>query len=241
MTWTPTSSSAARSKARTARARRQRDRPRWQQTILDYIRPSGSAPAFSWILIGVVVVLWLASIFTADGVFRLLAVDPSTAWQPWRYVTAAVAYPTSAVLSVLLGLVFFALFAPSFEAQVGRRVFLWVFTASSVAAMALAVLAGAPAYGISAGFFGVLGAYLVKVWAIPQARIQLLIIVGINLLITLLFSGSFVAIVVGVLAGAGVMILLTRHEPPRARPAYAIVVGGAAVLIVLAIVRWAVA
>jgi membrane associated rhomboid family serine protease len=105
------------------------------------------------------------------------------------------------------------------------------------------VLAGSAAFGLSGVLFGMFGAYLIFVWSYPPARMQALIIIGINLLISIAFGGfTLPQIVGGLIAGAGATYLFQRYDDrpgAKTRTPYLIigaVVGG---LILLAILRTA--
>lgn len=241
--WTSTNPAPAKKKKVRARRpsaeRDYSDRPRWQQTLLEMLRPRGaSGVAVSWVVIGLAVVVWIIGLLTANLPASLLAADPTVSWQVWRYATGAIAYPSSAFLALLLNSVFFALIGPSFEAQVGKPRFLVLFFASTIVGAAVTVLAGGLAFGLTGALFGVFGAYLVMVWSVPQARTQLLIVIGINVLLGLVFGGNLPALVGGLLAGAGSMYVLRRYEDaPTSRTPRLIIGGGVAAFVVLAVIR----
>lgn len=239
--WTSTNAvpsnrkAAARARARTSS---QRERPRWLQVVMEYVRPEGSTGlATTWIILAAVVSLFVVNAVTSNLIFVLLAAEPTVAWQVWRFVLAAAVYPSNAILSVLISLVFFVLIARPFEAQVGRRQFLVIFVASSAFAAALTVLTGSIYFGLTGGLFGLIGASVVQVWSYPQARTRQLITVGIILLINIVLGGNLAGLVGGLLAGVGVMVLLRRYEDTRVRTAYAITAAGVVGMIVLAILR----
>ena len=78
------------------------------------------------------------------AVHRLAAL-PDVAWQVWRYVTSAVAYPAGggpASSSTLLSIAIFVYISWGAERQFGRRRFVQLFLFSSAAAAALSLLVG---------------------------------------------------------------------------------------------------
>lgn len=239
--WTSTNAAPPKRKAAAkarARASSQRERPRWVQVIADYVRPEGSTGlATTWIILAAVVAVFIVNAITSNLIFALLAAEPTVAWQIWRFVLAAAVYPSTAILSVLISLVFFVLIARPFEAQVGRRQFLLIFFASSTFAAALTVLTGSFYFGLTGGLFGLIGASVVQVWSYPQARTRQLIMVGIILLINIVLGGNLAGLVGGLIASVGVMFLLRRYEDTRVRTAYAITAGGVVALVALAILR----
>lgn len=205
-------------------------------------RPGGENPVASWAIIGTAVVLLVVGFVTSNLPFSLLAAFPETGIQVWRFVTAPVAYPAlvSSIISILLSGLFFALVAPSVERTLGRRRFLVLAAVAAVVGSASMVLAGSVAYGLIGVLFGMFGAYLIFVWQYPPARIQALIVIGINLLFSLVLGGfTLPQIIGGLLAGAGATYLFQRSDDGRLAPRTArLILGGAtAGFVLLAILR----
>lgn len=192
-------------------------RPGWQQVLGQMLRPGSSTPVLSWGIVGISVVLWIAGIVTALP-FAWLAAVPGL--EVWRFFTAAFVYPPGlgSILSLLLNVLFFLLNAPSVERTVGRPRFLTLFFASSAFAMAGMTLVSGIGYGLIGALFGLFGAYLIQAWAYPPARAQVLIMIGINFVISITFGRGFFlpALVGGLIAGAGAMYLFQRYDA-RAR------------------------
>lgn len=179
--------------------------------------------------------------------YALLSGQPGLAWQVWRFVTAPFAYPAGLDASILyfaLSAVFFWLTAPQLERMLGLQRFLGVFVTASVVGTAGMLLAGSQSYGLTAPLFGLFAALLVEVWQDQQARTQILVIVGINLLISLLLGGNALpALVGGMVGGAGFLHLL-RTGPDRGwkpRTPLLITAGACALFVLLAIVRGGIA
>lgn len=205
-------------------------------------RPGGENPIATWSIIGAAVALLIVGFVTSGLPFAVLAAFPETALQAWRFVTAPVAYPASAssIINILLGGLFLALVAPSVERTLGRRRFLVLAGIAAIIGSASMVLAGSVGYGMSGVLFGMFGAYLIFVWQYPPARIQALIVIGINLLINLVLGGfSLPQIVGGLLAGVGTTYLLQRMDDGRTPPRTGrLVLGGVvAGFVLLAILR----
>lgn len=237
------------SPARAPRATRApRETPRWQRVLGEMLRPGSGTPALSWGTLGVVLVLWISGFFVRGALgagiaFEWFAALPTEAWQIWRFVTSAFVYPSAfgALLAIILNGLFFALTAPAVERNLGRGRFALVFVAAAAVGSAGMVLAGQVGYGLIGVLFGMFGAYLIFVWSYPPARAQALIIIGINLLISLLFGGfSLPQLVGGLIAGAGATYLLQRYEDqPRASRRTPYLIIGAVVVgfVVLAVFR----
>lgn len=210
------------------------------QRLGEMLRPGDETPVLTWGALAIVVILFLAGFFTANLPFLLLAADSSLALQVWRYLTAALVYPSAPqfILSILLSGLFFAITAPAVEKTLGRTRFVLVFVVAAVVGNAAVVIAGLPAYGLTPVLFGMFGAYLTLIWQYPQVRVQVLVIIGLNLLLSLaLGARTLPALIGGLIAGAGAMFLLQRYEGRRVRTAYLIIAGVAGGFVLLAILR----
>jgi membrane associated rhomboid family serine protease len=221
------------------------ERPRWMQVVGQMFAPGGETPVLSRVLVGVVGVLWIAGFFLASLPFAVLALLPGSAIQLWRFLTSSLAYPSvldlRVILVVVLNALFFLLTAPAVEARLGRRRFLWVFAVSTVLGGAAMVLAGGVAYGLIGPLFAMFGAYLIFSWAYPPARVQGLILVGLNLLFVLAFAPTSLPMIVGgLIAGAGTVFLFQRYDDrptAQARIPYLISGGVALGFVLLALLR----
>jgi membrane associated rhomboid family serine protease len=230
------------SKVKQARARRApaSSNSPFAQRLGEMFRPGGEAPVLTWGTLAIVVVLFIAGFVTANLPFALLFADSSVAVQVWRYITAPFTYPSApqVILRILLNGLFFAITAPAVEKNLGRARFAIVFVASATVGNAAMVIAGFPGYGLISVLFGMFGAYLIFVWQYPPARAQLLIIIGINLLISLAFGArSLPALIGGLIAGAGATYLLQRYEGRNARTGHLIIGGVVVGFILFAIIR----
>jgi membrane associated rhomboid family serine protease len=240
--WTPAGGSrpsAAEAKRRRAtRARVIADRPRWQQVISSILRPGDATPLATWVIVGISLVIWIAGFFTSLPAQWLIA-SPGSPWQIWGFATGAFV-GTSSILGFLLNIVFFLLIAPTSERELGRRKFLVVFFAATIAGNALAVIAGVAGFGLFGALYGLIASTLIAIWASPAARTQFLIMFGIYLLITIVLSPSLLFEVIGgILGGAGSAFLLHRYEDTQrlTRRAYLIVGASLVVLVAIAVVR----
>lgn len=209
--------------------------------LMRMIRPGSETPTLSWGIVGVVVVLWIVGLFTTlPGAVLSLSVEQ---WQVWRFVTASLVYPSGFgwIISVLLNSLFFLLTAPMVEQRLGHRRFAVLALATAAVANAAMLLAGFAGFGLTGMLFGMFGAYLVFVWSYPPARLQALIITGINLLLAIAFGSLFLpAIVGGLIAGAGAAYLFQRaDDQPRSNPRAPYLTLGAVVvgLVVFALLR----
>lgn len=242
--WTPASGPRpAPVKPRRMRARSTSldDRPAWQRTLAEMLRPGGSTPVLSWGAAALAVIIWIPGFFTPLPALWL-AVLPGTAWQLWRFVTTSFVYPggLGAVLSVLLGVAFLLLNGPMVERTLGRPRFAALFLTSGAMGAAWMAIAGLPEYGLLTPLFGIMGCFLVLAWESPAARVQLLVTLVVLVVLNLVLSPFQILAMIGAFgAGAGVMLLFRRYGDRAgsgARP-YLIMAGGVLVFIAIAVVR----
>lgn len=248
--WIPVDSAAKASAARSAKAKREREaaqraarRPRWQRVILDFVKPGTTVPVATWTIAVISLALWILGFFTSNLPLTFLAATTAHAEWIWTYATSAFVFPalpSGLVIAVfLINIVFLLLIAPGMERSMSRGRFVAVFFAGTATAAAVTVLIGGSYYGLFAGLFALFGAYLIAVWSSPAIRNQLLVTLGINVVIAILF-GSIFAVLGGLAGGAAAGLLLRRAESRRGGSAstpYLLLFGGIAVLVALAIVR----
>lgn len=253
--WVPTSGSRA-TNAKAAKAKREREsaqraarRPRWQQVVLNFVRPGTTIPLVTWTIAVVSIALWIVGFLSGNLPIAFLAPSVTHAAWIWTYFTGPVVYPAlpaaQIILGFLLNIVFLLLIAPRIERTLSRPRFVSVFFAGSVVGSALMVIAGSGNYGLSSALFGLFGAYVVMVWSSPAVRNQILIVLAINLVFTVVLSPGFLPAIVGGLAGGvGASLLFRRadsRQQTRASSPFLQIGAGAAVLISLAVLRGLVA
>ncbi|MEP6841952.1 MAG: rhomboid family intramembrane serine protease [Pseudolysinimonas sp.] len=214
------------------------DRPRWQQMVSSILRPGDATPVATWVIVTASVVIWIVGFFTSLPA-QLLVATPQAPWQVWGFATGAFVGPSS-ILSFILSMVFFLLIAPTAERSLGRRKFLLVFFAATIAGNALAVIAGLVGFGLYGALYGLIASTLIGIWGSPAARTQFLILLGVYVLITIVLSPSLLFEVIGgIVGGAGSAYLLHRYEdtPRLTQRSYLIIVGSLVVLVAIAVVR----
>jgi membrane associated rhomboid family serine protease len=208
--------------------KRRRRRPAAAARVQSLLSPRGVGFSASSVILGAAVVLWLIGSFSDLPARWLAALSSASGYSPvpfpelqvWRYLTAPL-ISTSGQLSLqsavffALSAVFFWFTAPQLERMLGLRTFLIVVGVASVVGNAAMVISVGAGLGLSTIVFGCFAALLVVVWQEPQIRTQILIMIGINLLLTLVMSSSNLpALVGGMVGGAGALYLL-RSGPDR--------------------------
>ncbi len=212
-------------------------------TLGRMLKPGSETPVLTWGIVGVVVLFGIAGLVTGGIPFVFLFATADAPLEIWRYFTAGLVYPAAPtfLISILLSSVFFLLTGPSVEQNLGRARYLIMLLVSGGIGAAAMVIAGGASFGLSGMLFGMFGSYLIYVWSYPPARVQVLIMIGINLLISLAFGGFFLPLIIGgLIGGAGATWLFQRADDrSRATPRtthliLAAVVGG---FILFAILR----
>jgi membrane associated rhomboid family serine protease len=211
-----------------AKPKRSRRRPAAASRVQSLLAPRGVGLSASSVILGAAIVLWVIGSFSDLPARWLAALSSASGFSPlplpelqvWRYLTAPLIY-TSGQFSLqsavffALSAVFFWFTAPQLERMLGLRTFLIVVGVASVVGNAAMVISVGAGLGLSTIVFGCFAALLVVVWQEPQMRTQILIMIGINLLLTLVLnSAGLPGLVGGMVGGAGALYLL-RSGPDR--------------------------
>ena len=222
-----------------ARAGAPRRRPR----ILGSLRRSSDTPVVTYGLIAVTVLVYLLQILPGSTVTdALLYYGPYTYSEPWRMMTALFVHSEGSLLHILFNMFSLFIFGPILEGLIGRARFLALYLVSgfggSVAVLLLAPTT--PVVGASGAIFGLLGAYFVIQRKLGGNNVQLLIVIGLNLVIGFLPGTNIAwqAHVGGLIIGCAVALvyLRTRRIDQKVLQ-IALVAGIVAALIALTLLR----
>jgi membrane associated rhomboid family serine protease len=207
--------------------RRRRARPAAAR-VQSLLSPRGVTRSASSLILGAAIVLWVIGSFS-DLPFRWLAAISSSfglsplplpELQVWRYLTAPLVYSAggfslAGAIFFALSAVFFWFSAPQLERMLGMRTFLLVVGTAAVVGNAAMVLTTGVGLGLTPVTFGCFAALLVAVWNEPQLRTQILVMIGINLLLSLVLGGGGLAALIGGMLGGGGALWLLRSGPDR--------------------------
>ena len=228
-------------------------RRRPSQRVQTLLQPAGVDLNAPTVMLGAAVVLFLVGSFSPLPAALLAAVSSGSGLSPipfpelqvWRYVTAPFVSSFggigfASVVFFALSAVFFWLTAPQLNRMLGTRLFLVVAATGAFVGNAAMVIAVGVGSGLSTILFASFAALLVAVWDDRQVRTQILIMIGINLLISVALGGAGLpALVGGMLGGAGSLWLI-RNGPGKGWKVRtpALIIGAVcAGLVVLAVLR----
>ncbi len=196
--------------------------PRRKPAVMTAFRPGSGQPVVTYTIIALCVLIWVLQILPNSPVTRVLVYwPPLTAYEPWRMLTSVFAHSQGSIFHILLNMYSLFIFGPILERLLGRIRFLALYLISGFGG-SVAVLLLAPStavLGASGAIFGLLGAFFVIQRRLGGNNIQLLIVIGINLVIGFLpgFNISWQAHVGGLIAGAAVAFVYLRTRRPQQR------------------------
>jgi membrane associated rhomboid family serine protease len=209
------------------KAKRRSPRPATAR-VQSVLAPRGATRSASSVILGAAIVLWVLGSFSELPFRWLAAMSSSLGYSPlplpelqvWRYLTAPLVYSTGgfsleSAVFFALSAVFFWFSAPQLERMLGMRTFLLVIGTAAVVGDAAMVLTTGAGLGLTTVTFGCFAALLVLVWNEPQLRTQILVMIGINLLLSLVLGGGGLAALIGGMLGGGGALWLLRSGPDR--------------------------
>lgn len=215
--------------------------PRTKPAILTAVR-STNTPLVTWAIIALCVVIYILQILPNSTVTQtLLYYPPFTYAEPWRMITALFVHSQNSPFHILFNMYSLFVFGPILERQLGRLRFLALYLISGFGG-SVAVLLISPqtaVVGASGAIFGLLGAYFVIQRRLGGNNVQLVIVIGLNLVIGFVIPGiAWVAHVGGLIAGAAVALVYLRTRRAEQKALQAMLVTGIVIaLIALTLLR----
>lgn len=196
--------------------------PRRQGAVLGALRSTSTVPVVTYAIIGLCVLVYVLQILPGSPVTQaLLYYPPLTRLEPWRMITALFVHSQGSIFHLLFNMYSLFIFGPILERMLGKVRFLALYLLSglggSVAVLLLAPLT--PVVGASGAIFGLLGAFFVIQRRLGGSNIQLLVVIGLNLVIGFIpgFNIAWQAHVGGLVAGAAVALVFLRTRRPDER------------------------
>ena len=196
--------------------------PRTKSPLLTRLR-SPDQPIVTWILIALNVIIYVLQMLSDSVTVALLFIArlPWEASEPWRMITYAFVHSPGSLLHIGLNMLSLFLFGPLLERSIGKGRFIALYLVSALggAVAVLLLVPGTSVLGASGAIFGLLGAFFVIQRKLGGNTVQLMVVIGANLVIGFLpgTNISWQAHVGGLLAGAAVafVYLRTRRRDQR--------------------------
>ncbi|MCX7522747.1 rhomboid family intramembrane serine protease [Microbacterium sp. STN6] len=203
--------------------------PRTKPQVLTRVkRMSGAgAPVVTYTLIAICVVVYILQFTPGIGgnVTQALqyagAYSDPVLFQPWRMITSIFAH--ASILHIGLNMYTLWIFGQVLEPLIGKGRYLALFLMSGFGGSLAVLLLASPLQGVigaSGAIFGMMGAFLVIQRRLGGSATQLLILVGINLVISFIpgFNIAWQAHVGGLVVGAIIGLIYVETRPRSRRP-----------------------
>src|SRR5690606_30414401 len=160
--------------------------PRTKPRVVTAFRSDSSAPVVTWSIIGLCVAIYLLQLVSGGAVTNALFYHPVlTEYQPWRMLTSLFVHSEQSFLHIIFNMYSLLIFGPILERALGRWRFLVLYLLSGLGG-SVAVLLIEPRIGVvgaSGAIFGLLGAFFVIQRRLGGNNLQLMIVIGLNLVI----------------------------------------------------------
>ena len=184
----------------------------------------GTRPTATFVLLGVIVAVYVGQLLTSGYLTQLfLYWPPLTALEPWRMVTTMFVHSTSSVFHILFNGYSLFILGTLVERLIGSGRFITLFLFSGFGGSVLVSLLSptSAVVGASGAIFGLFGALFVIQRSFGGANVQLLIVLGLNLVMGFIVPGiSWQAHIGGLVTGAvvaNIMVKTRGEEPQRQR------------------------
>ncbi len=217
--------------------------PRTRPALLTAFRPSSGRPLVTWSLIAVTVAVFILQMIPGSPVTQaLLYYPPFTYTEPWRMITTVFVHSEGSIFHILLNMYSLFIFGSILEQLVGRWRFLALYLLSGLGGSVAVLLLSPQALvvGASGAIFGVVAAFVVIQRGLGRNNVQLLVLVGINLVIGFVpgFNISWQAHLGGLIVGAAIGLVYLRTRRVNQRTIQVALMGGIfAVLLALTLFR----
>lgn len=209
------------------------------------VKHGKNTPYVGYTIIGVCLVVfalqYLVPGFTEEFLYAPLYTMQGTPldFEPWRMMTSAFLHSQSFVLHIALNMYALWILARALEPAIGHWRFLALYLISALGGSVGVLLLGTPNVGVvgaSGAIFGLFGALFVISRKVGSDVTQLLVILGINFVISFMASGiSWQAHVGGLVVGAAAGAVIA-HAPRGKNQTLVQTVGLALIVLVLVIV-----
>lgn len=217
--------------------------PKTKPRIVTAFRSNSDAPVVTWSIMALSAVVFLLQYLTGGPstgwvTQQFIYYPPYTEFEPWRMLTAVFLH--GSVLHILINMYSLYIFGPILERLLGRWRFAALFLLSgfggSVAVLFLAP--GSAVLGASGAIFGLVGAFFVIQRKLGGNNLQLMIVIGINVVIGFVIPNiAWQAHLGGLVVGALVALVFLRTRPASKKNQQRLLLG--AVLLGLIVLSFA--
>lgn len=215
--------------------------PRTAPRVVTALRSGSSAPVVTWTIIGLCVAVYLLQLLSGGSVTNALFYHPVlTEYQPWRMLTSLFVHSEQSFLHIVFNMYSLLIFGPILERALGRWRFVALYLLSGLGG-SVAVLLIDPRIGVvgaSGAIFGLFGAFFVIQRRLGGNSLQLVIVIGINLMIGFVIPNiAWQAHIGGLVAGGLTALVFLRTREPRRRREQLLLLGAVLVgLVVLTVI-----
>lgn len=200
-------------------------------------------PTATFVLLGIIVAVYVGQFLSGGFLTQLfLYWPPLTALEPWRMLTTMFVHSSSSVFHILFNGYSLFILGTLVERLIGpgRFVTLFLFSGFGGSVLVLLLSPTSAVVGASGAIFGLFGALFVIQRSFGGANVQLLIVLGLNLVMGFIVPGiSWQAHIGGLITGAvvaNVMVKTRGEEPRRERQGLGLIALGLGALTVLGVV-----
>lgn len=197
--------------------------PRTKPAVVTAINRArrSDGPVITWSIIGVTALVYLLQLVSGGAVIQALFYAPIfTEVEPWRMLTSLFVHSQQSFLHILFNMYSLYIFGRILEQMLGRWRFLALYLISGLGG-SVAVLLMAPAIsvvGASGAIFGLLGAFFVIQRRLGGNNLQLVLVIGLNLVIGFVIPGiAWQAHIGGLVVGALVALVFLKTRRPAQR------------------------
>lgn len=209
--------------------------PRRTGAAVRSLRASTGAPVVTYTLIALCVVVYVLQILPNSPVTQALVYyPPFTAVEPWRMITSLFVHSQGSFFHILFNMYSLFIFGPILERALGRVRFIALYLLSGLGgSVGVLLLAPAtPVLGASGAIFGLLGAFFIINRKLGGNNVQLLIVIGLNLVLGFVVPNvAWQAHLGGLVVGIAVAFVYLRTRLPAQNRMQVLLTAGIFVLL----------
>jgi len=196
--------------------------PKRKPAIITAFRRSSNRPVVTYSIMVICALVFLAQLVVGGRVFQDFGYAPFlTQEQPWRMLTSAFLHSTTFLPHILFNMYALFVLGPDLERMLGRWRFIALYLLSALGGSVAVLLLSDPFGGVlgaSGAIFGLFGALFVIQRQLGGNTLQLLLVIGANLVLGFLIpSISWQGHVGGLLVGALVGFIFVQTRLPAQR------------------------